>query len=119
MTGDIIIPSARATTGSPTVPAAMTFNSMESLTDVENYRSFLGSALVGGTWYSVISVRHRNGYSDGSKYGIYLTSRLGLTGGLTLRKQYNGDWGDVLTLLDSSNYTDYTVTKTGGGASGT
>ena len=113
MTGDIIIPSARATATSPTVPAAMTFNSMESLTDVENYRSFIGSASVGGTWYSVISARHRNGNGDGNEYGIYLTSRFGLTGGLTLRKQYAGDWGDEMALLDSSNYTSYAVSLTG------
>ena len=111
MTGDIIIPSARATAGSPTVPAAMTFDSMESLTDVENYRSFIGSAYAGNTWYSVISARHRNGNSDGAEYGIYLTSSFGLTGGLTWRKQYSGVWGDVLTLLDSSNYTAYTLNR--------
>lgn len=28
-------------------------------------------------------------------------------------------WSGWATLLDSSNYTSYTVTKTGGGASGT
>lgn len=31
----------------------------------------------------------------------------------------NTAWGDWRTLLDSNNYTDYTVTKTGTGASGT
>ena len=34
----------------------------------------------------------------------------------------NGDsniWGDWRTVLDNNNYTDYTVTKTGSGASGT
>ena len=36
-----------------------------------------------------------------------------------IRSQNNGTWGEWLTLLDSSNYTSYTVTKTGGGASGT
>ena len=30
-----------------------------------------------------------------------------------------GHWGSLRTLLDSVNYTSYTVTKTGGGASGT
>lgn len=30
-----------------------------------------------------------------------------------------GDWGPWFTLLHSGNYTDYTVTKTGSGASGT
>ncbi len=36
-----------------------------------------------------------------------------------IRSQNNGTWGKWLTLLDSSNYTSYTVTKTGSGASGT
>jgi hypothetical protein len=34
------------------------------------------------------------------------------------RQGYNGSWGTWLTMLSSANYTDYTVTKTGGGASG-
>ena len=36
-----------------------------------------------------------------------------------IRSQNSGSWGEWLTLLDSSNYTSYTVTKTGSGASGT
>ena len=35
-------------------------------------------------------------------------------------KGYNNDtWGSWFTILDSNNYTSYTVTKTGSGASGT
>jgi hypothetical protein len=39
-------------------------------------------------------------------------------GTLYFRQGYNGSWGTWLTMLSSANYTDYTVTKTGGGASG-
>ena len=48
----------------------------------------------------------------------------GATGSGDMRFRTHSDWstsewGDWRTVLDSSNYTSYTVTKTGGGASGT
>lgn len=36
-----------------------------------------------------------------------------------IRSQNNGTWGNWTTLLDSSNYNNYSPSKTGGGASGT
>ena len=41
------------------------------------------------------------------------------TGQIALRGRNNGTWQAWRKVLDSSNYTDYTVTKTGSGASGT
>lgn len=41
------------------------------------------------------------------------------TGHMQARSMMAGTWGNWLTFLDSSNYTSYTVTKTGSGASGT
>lgn len=119
MTGDIAIPSATAKVGGITVPAAGTFNTFAAITDLSNYKTFIGTAYVDDVWQNVISVRHRNGNGDGSKHGIYLRSQLNLYGSLYWRKQYAEDWGEELALLDSSNYTNYTVTKTGVGASGT
>ena len=40
------------------------------------------------------------------------------TGQIAVRGKNNGTWQDWRKILDSSNYTDYTVTKTGSGASG-
>lgn len=37
---------------------------------------------------------------------------------LQIRSEDGSAWGDWITVLDSNNYTDYTVTKTGSGASG-
>ena len=119
MTGDIAIPSATAKVGGITVPAAGTFNTFAAITDLSNYKTFIGTAYVDDVWQNVISVRHRNGNGDGSEHGLYLRSQLNLSRSLYWRKQYNGVWGDEMVLLDSSNYTSYTVTKTGGGASGT
>lgn len=41
------------------------------------------------------------------------------TGQICLRGKNNGTWQAWRTVLDSGNYTSYTVTKTGAGASGT
>ena len=41
------------------------------------------------------------------------------TNHLAVRNKNNGTWSSWALMLDSGNYTDYTVTKTGSGASGT
>ena len=48
-------------------------------------------------------------------------SQLAVAGGhlYTRKADQSGTFGDWVTLLDSNNYTSYTVTKTGSGASGT
>lgn len=56
-----------------------------------------------------------NKYSDSWLHEIYGDYR---TGHIAVRGKNNGTWKDWLTVLDSGNYTDYTVTKTGSGASG-
>lgn len=57
-------------------------------------------------------------WKDSTKYGhqMYLDDN-----GYTIAHRYNnnGTWSAWKTLIDSSNYTSYTVTKTGSGASGT
>ena len=57
-------------------------------------------------------------WKDSTKYGhqIYLDDS-----GYTIAHRYNnnGSWSAWKTLIDSNNYTSYTVTKTGSGASGT
>lgn len=57
-----------------------------------------------------------NKYSDSWIAEIYQDYR---TGQIALRGKNNGTWQDWRKVLDSSNYTTWTVTKTGSGASGT
>ena len=56
-----------------------------------------------------------NKYSDSWIHEIYGDYR---TGQIAVRGKNNGTWQSWRKILDSSNYTNYTVTKTGGGASG-
>ena len=57
-----------------------------------------------------------NKYSNSWIAEIYQDYR---TGQIAVRGKNNGTWKAWRKVLDSSNYTDYTVTKTGTGASGT
>ena len=78
------------------------------MTDFASKRSVIGTVNDKNLgWQNVISVRHRNGYSDGPYYGMYLRSPLTGDGDLTWRQQYNGSWGGEKTILDSSNYKTY------------
>lgn len=56
-----------------------------------------------------------NKYSDSWIHEIYGDYR---TGQIAVRGKNNGAWQAWRKILDSTNYTDYTVTKTGSGASG-
>lgn len=55
---------------------------------------------------------------DNTRYGHFLVAHYG-NGDLRHVGIDEGNWGSLRTLLDSVNYTSYTVTKTGSGASGT
>lgn len=118
---DITINVSAPTTVGGTIPyAGSDVTNVTVLTDFSKYRSYLGSTTIDGTWYNLISVRHRNGTSDGTSYGFYLQSKLTSTGDLIWNKQYGASsWQGERTILDSSNYTSYTVKKDGTGASGT
>ena len=58
----------------------------------------------------------RQYYNASWKTEIFMDYR---TGQMSSRGKNNGTWQDWRIHLDSSNYTSYTVTKTGTGASGT
>lgn len=70
------------------------------------------------TWHNVISVRHRNGVSDGNSYGMYIRSQLTNDQSLVYNKQYNGTWKGEKTILDSANYANYALPLTGGTVTG-
>lgn len=64
-------------------------------------------------WYDLISVRHRNGYSDGSHWGMSIFAPL-FGGNLRWNLNTNKDvWQGERTLLDSVNYTSYALAKDG------
>ena len=81
-------------------------------TMAQSKQSWCGSYVCNGTWNNMISVRHRNGVSDGSSYGFYIRNVLTGASNLVYNQQYSGSWRGEVTLLDSSNYTDYTMSKT-------
>lgn len=82
---------------------------LNARTDVSGYRSYIGALTMGNTWYNMISCRHRNGSSDGNKYGMYITSSLTTIGDLLWNKQCGGTlgWQGERVLLDSNNYKTY------------
>ena len=121
MTGDLGIRNGRSSIdGSVPYCGSSGINSKD-LTELANYKTVLGAYTdKSGTWYALISVRHRNGQGDGNSYGLYLRSVLTASGNLMWGKQYgSSSWQAERVILDSANYTSYTVTKTGSGASGT
>ena len=119
LTGDVVLPITKSSADA-SLPVAGATMSITDITSLSDYKTYLGSFTQAGTWYNLISTRHRNGSGDGSNYGMYLRSTLTSSGDLTWGKQYlESSWQAERTILDSSNYTSYTVTKTGSGASGT
>lgn len=117
---DIVIPNDKAVADN-TVPVA---GSLATITDndftqLANYKSIIGSIKnnTDGVWNDVISVRHRNGYNDGSDYGIYIRSVLNASGNLIWNKQTSSStWQGERTILDSGNYTNI-ITPSSIGAS--
>lgn len=62
-------------------------------------------------WWDLISVRHRNGYSDGSYWGMMISAPI-FGGNLQWNLQTNKNtWQGYRTILDSANYTSYAADK--------
>lgn len=118
--GDIGVPSGKASIDG-SVPYAGSNIANKALTAMNNYKTYLGSMTdTNGTWWNMLSTRHRNGNGDGSGYGMTIYSALTGDGSLYWNKQISTDkWVGQRTILDSSNYNSYAPTKAGGGASGT
>ena len=94
------------------IPAAGSFDYLTGMSAdgaLNDKRSFIGSVLneTTGKWYSVISVRHRNGTFDGNKYGMYISTRLDGNEHLTWDNQVNGLWKGERVILDSTNWSNY------------
>lgn len=107
---DILVGTHKATTSDGTAVAGGSITTSGYVGDkLKAARSFVGTVTGNdGVWWDVISVRHRNGYTDGVNYGMYLFSKLASTGNLSWNKQIAANtWQGDRTLLDSVNYTSY------------
>jgi hypothetical protein len=83
--------------------------SRDNITD-ENWiagaPSFIGTYSQNDTWYNTLSLRHRNGQSDGTSYGMQLRSHLVAEDNLSWRQQVNDEWKRWKTILDDNNTVD-------------
>lgn len=93
--------------------------SQDNITDenwVTSTPSFIGTYHQGGVWYNTLSLRHRNGQSDGVNYGMQLRCHLTQHDNLSWRQHIGANnWGGWKTLLDDNNTADRVVEQ---GASG-
>lgn len=93
------------------VPIAGTFDErVDNIFEwAKNKPSFIGTLThsSAGTWYNVISARHRNGSDDGPSWGMMLFTHLTSGDNLTWRQQLNGVWQNDKILLDSANLGNY------------
>lgn len=114
---DILIGTHKATTSYGTAVVGGVITTTGNFTDILKARkSFVGSIIdnYNNKWYDVISIRHRNGYSDGSNYGLYLRSVLAEGGSIIWNKQTGANtWQGERVLLDTTNYTSYALAKDG------
>jgi hypothetical protein len=87
--------------------------SQDNITDenwVTSTPSFIGTYHQGGVWYNTLSLRHRNGQSDGVNYGMQLRCHLTQHDNLSWRQHIGaGNWGGWKTLLDDNNTADRVV----------
>lgn len=100
------------------VPGAGAMN-YSSISDFDNYKSIIGSFYANhlSTWYIGMSIRHRNGYGDGNKYGMYLLASnmtSNSSSDLVWNAERNGEWKGERVILDSKNWSQY-VTTSGSG----
>ena len=114
---DIYIGSHKQTSDHPSAVAGGSYEvDNDATTTLKNYRSLVGTFhnTKTGNWFNMISVRHRNGYSDGVNYGMHLISALTSGGNLIWNKQTAANkWQGERTLLDSANFTGYALPKDG------
>ena len=105
--GDITIPP-KVSKLDDSVPVAGDVSSVvTNVKTTANAKSVLGSAVMDGNWYSLISARHRNGAHDGGSYGMYLRSDLIRGGDLFWGKQYGlNAWQPERRIVDNWNITD-------------
>mgnify|MGYP004513827251 CR=1 FL=1 len=115
---DILIGTQKANTNNGTAVVGGTINTDKKFVDLlPTMRSYIGTYQYKTSsteqWFDLISVRHRNGYGDGSSWGmtIYAPS---FGGDLHWNLNTNKDvWQGERVLLDSVNFTSYALAKDG------
>lgn len=109
---DILVGTHKANTSSGTPIACGTIDTDKKFDEMlPTMRSYIGTyhykTSSAEAWYDMISVRHRNGHSDGSNWGMYIYAKL-FGGNLQWNLNTNKNtWQGERTLLDSVNYTSY------------
>lgn len=104
--GDISIPEGRSPIDGGTIRAGSISFSDSICASSPNYKSFVGTVNKSNEWWNLISIRHRNGCSDGNLYGMFIGSKLQNSNHpLIWNKQQGGSWlGYDRYILDSSTY---------------
>ena len=96
--------------------ATTTPNDYNGALKVVGIKTATGSGTLDGSGYStLVGIRGWGDDSGGNSHELAFTGN----GGLYRRHGATTTWSSWLNILDSGNYTSYTVTKTGTGASGT
>lgn len=107
LTGAVIHPQLRVTNDNLPYSGTFTWDT-NWLTTVKNRKSLIGSVADGNSlWWNVLSIRHRNGSSDGNAWGMYLKSMLTNNGDLIWQQDLNGNSSVEKTLLDTNNISYY------------
>ena len=105
--GDIQIPPKVSNLDQSVPVAGDVSNVVSNVKTTANAKSVLGSAVMDGNWYSLISARHRNGSGDGGSYGMYIRTGLTWSGDLFWGKQYGSNaWQNERRIVDNYNITD-------------
>ena len=109
---DILVGTHKANTSSGTPIACGTIDTDKKFDEMlPTMRSYIGTyhykTSSAEAWYDMISVRHRNGHSDGSNWGMCIYAKL-FGGNLQWNLNTNKNtWQGERTLLDSINFDSY------------
>lgn len=92
------------------LPIATGLNNITSFDDVATggqlFKSGMYSVYVDNIWYNLINVRHRNGLTDGTLYGLQIRNRFTLGYPLEWRKQNNGTWTEWEAIEEDTGWAN-------------
>lgn len=109
MSGPIQYPQLRSSATVDNIPYAGAFNwNTNILTTLKERKSLLGTVPDGSQWWSVISVRHRNGTTDGDAWGMHIrtpltTNTSEANANLYWQRDLNGVATNERILIDNEN----------------
>lgn len=102
-------------TNGSNLPVATGINSLSDFDKVGAgeylYKSGFYSVCVDNVWYHLLNIRHRNGYTDGTNYGLQIRSKFAMGSVLEFRQQNAGTWGDWRTIDSDKGYALITPTN--------